>query len=150
MPFDPACAEEDYCYLTTTGRISGLPREIEIWFGLLDGVLYMLSGGRDRSDWVKNLITDPAVTVRIGDERHAGRGRVVTDTDEDERAHAFVVRRGERAVHRTEIMTDVRHARRIEVRLRQQHVERATQVLHLLNRSRVVLLAFSFLEVLRV
>jgi hypothetical protein len=28
-------AEEDYCYLTTTGRVSGEPREIEIWFGLV-------------------------------------------------------------------------------------------------------------------
>lgn len=26
---DPALADEDYCYLTTTGRVSGLPREIE-------------------------------------------------------------------------------------------------------------------------
>ena len=90
VPFDPACAAEDYCYLTTTGRVSGLPREIEIWFGLEDGVLYMLSGGRDRSDWVKNLIADPAVSVRIGGERHAGRARVVTDADEDERARRLL------------------------------------------------------------
>ena len=34
MAFDPAKADEDYCYLTTTGRISGRPREIEIWFAL--------------------------------------------------------------------------------------------------------------------
>jgi hypothetical protein len=27
-------ADEDYCYLTTIGRVSGEPREIEIWFGL--------------------------------------------------------------------------------------------------------------------
>jgi hypothetical protein len=27
-------ADEDYCYLTTAGRVSGEPREIEIWFGL--------------------------------------------------------------------------------------------------------------------
>ena len=39
-------ADEDYCYLTTTGRVSGEPREIEIWFGLAGDTLYMLSGGR--------------------------------------------------------------------------------------------------------
>ena len=48
MNFAPALAAEDYCYLTTTGRVSGEPREIEIWFALEGGSLYMLSGGRDR------------------------------------------------------------------------------------------------------
>ena len=34
MEFGPSAADQDYCYLTTTGRVSGEPREIEIWFGL--------------------------------------------------------------------------------------------------------------------
>ena len=83
MGFDPALADEDYCYLTTTGRVSGQPREIEIWFGLRGDSLYMLSGGRDRSDWVRNLMQDPAVTVRIADEQLPGRARVVEDPEED-------------------------------------------------------------------
>ena len=52
-------ADESYCYLTTTGRVSGEPREIEIWFALDGTTLYMLSGGRDGSDWVKNLLRAP-------------------------------------------------------------------------------------------
>src|SRR5215210_3089845 len=28
-------AEENFCYLTTTGRITGRPHEIEIWFALV-------------------------------------------------------------------------------------------------------------------
>src|SRR5215204_6005198 len=68
-------ADEDYCYLTTTGRVSGEPREIEIWFGLDGSTLYMLSGGRDRSDWVKNLIRKPRVSVRIADRTFDGRAR---------------------------------------------------------------------------
>jgi deazaflavin-dependent oxidoreductase (nitroreductase family) len=83
MPSDPALAGEDYCYLTTTGRVSGEPREIEIWFALHDDTVYMLSGGRDRSDWVKNLTAQPQVHVRIAAERHPGHARVVTDPDED-------------------------------------------------------------------
>src|SRR3954454_20619197 len=55
MALDFSLAEENYCYLTTTGRVSGKAREIEVWFGLDANTLYMLSGGRDRSDWVKNL-----------------------------------------------------------------------------------------------
>jgi deazaflavin-dependent oxidoreductase (nitroreductase family) len=83
-------AGESYCYLTTTGRVSGEPREIEIWFGLEGSTLYMLSGGRDRSDWVKNLLRDPAVTVRIADRSFEGRARVVDDPNEDERARALL------------------------------------------------------------
>jgi deazaflavin-dependent oxidoreductase (nitroreductase family) len=55
-----------FCYLTTTGRVSGRPHTIEIWFALRDRTLYLLSGGRDRSDWVRNLLAHPEVTVRIG------------------------------------------------------------------------------------
>lgn len=70
-------AGEEYCYLTTTGRATGQPHEIEIWFGLLGTTLYMLAGGRDRSDWVRNLRRKPDVSVRIGDTRFAGRARIV-------------------------------------------------------------------------
>lgn len=79
----PDLADEQFCYLTTTGRKSGLPREIEIWFGLNGQTLYMLSGGRDRSDWVKNIAATPVVSVRIGTQDFAGTGRVVTGSDED-------------------------------------------------------------------
>lgn len=83
-------ADEDYCYLTTTGRISGEPREIEIWFGLEGQTLYMLSGGRDRSDWVKNLMREPRVSVRIADRAFDGRARVVDDPDEEARARSLL------------------------------------------------------------
>jgi deazaflavin-dependent oxidoreductase (nitroreductase family) len=88
---DPALADEDYCYLTTTGRVSGEPREIEIWFGLDGSTLYMLSGGRDRSDWVRNLMREPRVSVRIADRTLDGRARVVSDAGEDARARELLV-----------------------------------------------------------
>jgi deazaflavin-dependent oxidoreductase (nitroreductase family) len=91
MALDPALADEDYCYLTTTGRRSGQPREIEIWFGLDGDTLYMLSGGRGRSDWVKNLKADPRVSVRIGDRLLRGRARIVAEPEEDEKARALLV-----------------------------------------------------------
>ena len=85
---------EPFCYLTTTGRVSGRPHTIEIWFALQDRTLYLLSGGGDRSDWVRNLQASPEVTVRIG-RRDApalpGRARVVASkTDEDELARRLV------------------------------------------------------------
>ena len=57
--------DEDMCYLTTTGRKSGRPHEIEIWFGIRDATLYLLSGGGDAADWVKNIKKDHRVRVRI-------------------------------------------------------------------------------------
>lgn len=75
--------DEQYCYLTTTGRVSGQPHEIEIWFGASDSTLYLLSGGRNKSDWVKNLIKNPSVTVRIAKHTFAGTARIVSDEEED-------------------------------------------------------------------
>jgi deazaflavin-dependent oxidoreductase (nitroreductase family) len=91
MVVDPSLASESYCYLTTTGRVSGKPREIEIWFGLDGDTLYMLSGGRERSDWVKNLTRDPEVRVRIRDQSLQGTARIVTDQEEDARARRLLL-----------------------------------------------------------
>jgi deazaflavin-dependent oxidoreductase (nitroreductase family) len=88
---DQALASEDYCYLTTTGRRSGEPREIEIWFGLQRNTLYMLSGGGERSNWVKNLQQDPSVSVRIADSTFSGTARLVDDGEEDERARRLLL-----------------------------------------------------------
>ena len=93
--FDPEQAGADYCYLTTTGRRTGDPHAIEIWFGMpADGrALYLLSGGGDRSDWVRNLVANHWVTVRIGsrsaDELEA-RARVVEPGDEDDEARRLL------------------------------------------------------------
>jgi deazaflavin-dependent oxidoreductase (nitroreductase family) len=91
MAVDPSLASESYCYLTTTGRVSGEPREIEIWFGLDGETLYMLSGGGERSDWVKNLIREPKVTVRLGERSFRGRARIVSDGEEDARARRLLL-----------------------------------------------------------
>ena len=80
---------EEYCYITTTGRVSGRPHEIEIWFGAIDSTLYLLSGSH-KSDWVRNLRKDPAVTVRIADHTFTGIARLVTDKEEELRARYLV------------------------------------------------------------
>ena len=55
-----------FLYLTTTGRTSGLPREIEIWFVEAEGKYYILAEFPD-SHWVQNIAKDPRVRVRVGD-----------------------------------------------------------------------------------
>ncbi|MBV9712841.1 MAG: nitroreductase family deazaflavin-dependent oxidoreductase [Ktedonobacteraceae bacterium] len=81
---------EDFCYLTTTGRISGRPHSIEIWFALEGKTLYMLAGGRDSSDWVKNARKLPIVQVKIGESVFSGRARVVENGEEDKFARKLV------------------------------------------------------------
>jgi deazaflavin-dependent oxidoreductase (nitroreductase family) len=76
-------AREDYCYLTTIGRVTGRPHEIEIWFGSRDSSLYLLSGGGCESDWVKNLLKNPKVTVRIAKTVFSATTRLVADPEEE-------------------------------------------------------------------
>lgn len=76
---------EPYCYLTTVGRRTGQPHVVEIWFGVHDGALYLLAGGRDQSDWVRNVIRHPQVEVRFGTREaspHLGQARVVHGREE--------------------------------------------------------------------
>ena len=88
-------AGEDFCYLTTVGRVTGRPHTVEMWFALEDHTLYMLSGGGGESDWVKNLRLTPEVEVRIASERLEGRARVVEDLAEDELARSLLVEKYE-------------------------------------------------------
>lgn len=73
---------EEYCYLTTIGRKSGNPHEIEIWFGIQGNSLYLLSGGGDDSDWVRNLRANPNVTVRIAKHTFSGTAHIVSEKKE--------------------------------------------------------------------
>ena len=81
-PFE-RLAGEDFCYLTTVGRRSGKAHTVEIWFALENGNLYILSGGGEKADWVRNLRKTPAVKVRIGSRTVAARAREVTAPEED-------------------------------------------------------------------
>ena len=75
--------KEEYCYLTTTGRVTGKPHQIEIWFGLKDNTVYLLSGNKDKSDWVKNMLKNPSVTIRIAKKTFNATARIVTDKEEE-------------------------------------------------------------------
>ncbi len=51
----------------------------------------MLSGGGARSDWVKNILSNPEVSVRIGSRTYAGKGRIMQDPDEERLARKLIV-----------------------------------------------------------
>jgi deazaflavin-dependent oxidoreductase (nitroreductase family) len=72
-----AHADDAVCHLQTTGRSSGRPRTIEIWYATDGERIYLLAGGRQRAHWVRNLVADPRVRVRIGGRTLEGRARVI-------------------------------------------------------------------------
>jgi deazaflavin-dependent oxidoreductase (nitroreductase family) len=83
---DARLAREKFCHLTTTGRRTGVPRRIEIWFAAADAspTIYVLAGAGERAGWVRNLRADPHVSVEIGDRRFAGVARVAAPGDPDD------------------------------------------------------------------
>lgn len=91
-PWPARCASDPFLYLTTVGRRTGRPHRIEIWFAVHDDRLYLLSGGRDSADWVRNLQAHPTVTVDLGGETHTGTARLLEPaTPEDHLARELLV-----------------------------------------------------------
>lgn len=85
-------AGEPYAYLTTIGRRTGQLHRIEIWFAVHNGRIYLMSGGRDRSDWVKNVMADGQVWIELGGQTWPGMARVVpADSEEDSLARNLLV-----------------------------------------------------------
>jgi deazaflavin-dependent oxidoreductase (nitroreductase family) len=78
-------ADDDCCDITTVGRRSGNPHEIEIWFGVIDDTLYIISGNGPKADWYRNALANSQVWVRLANEVHTGTARDVTDPDERRR-----------------------------------------------------------------
>ncbi len=67
LAIDPASnTEQRTIDITTTGRTSGRPRRIEIWFYRFEGSIY-LSGmpGPRRRDWLANLTAEPRFTFHL-------------------------------------------------------------------------------------
>ena len=54
------------------------------------GAAYLMAGGRERADWVRNLVASPRCAVDIGDARFVGYGRVIEGTGEEELARTLV------------------------------------------------------------
>ena len=83
-------AGEPLGYLETIGRVSGLPRETEIWWALDGSRIYLLSGGGLAKDWTRNMMKTPRVRFRVRDVWLSGTASVVTDPAIDRRAREVV------------------------------------------------------------
>ena len=72
-----------------------------MWFATETGrTLYALSGALDRSDWVRNLVAEPKVRVRVGRADGEATARVLeAGSDEDALARRLLVEKYQRAGH---------------------------------------------------
>ena len=77
-------ADKQVLYLTTIGRSTGLPREIEIWFVVCRDRFYLFAETGEAAAWVKNIRRNPDVTVRIGERQFGAAARVLArETDRE-------------------------------------------------------------------
>jgi deazaflavin-dependent oxidoreductase (nitroreductase family) len=78
--------------LRTTGRRSGLPREVALGYAILDGSVYVSAGFGPRTAWYRNLVADPRVEIILPAGRFAGIAEPVTDPEELDRAWRALIR----------------------------------------------------------
>ena len=69
--------DQQVLYLTTIGRATGLPREIEIWFVVCRERFYLFAEHREAAGWVKNIRRNPKVSVRLGERQIDATARVL-------------------------------------------------------------------------
>ncbi len=67
--------DEKFIYLTTKGRKTGRPHTVELWFALAEERVFLSHEG-ERTDWMKNLAKEDAVSIRIGGIASAANARV--------------------------------------------------------------------------
>jgi deazaflavin-dependent oxidoreductase (nitroreductase family) len=82
--------------LVTRGRRSGKPRYTGLNYARDGETVYVISGFGERTDWIRNLVADPHVEVRIGRRRWSALATVVTDPARRTRAIALLQGTAER------------------------------------------------------
>ena len=75
MPSDPS--DLQFIYVITTGRVSGKPREIEIWFVESGDKLYILAEHFLKAQWAQNIHSNPRIRVRLGGREFDATARIL-------------------------------------------------------------------------
>ena len=78
--------------LTHYGRKTGRPYEVTIWYMVEGDKLYLATFNQNRN-WVRNVKSRPAISLRIGEEVFNGDIREITDPQEREKVRALVDRK---------------------------------------------------------
>jgi deazaflavin-dependent oxidoreductase (nitroreductase family) len=78
--------------LTHYGRKTGRPYEVTIWYLVDADKLYLVTANASRN-WVRNVKSRHAISLRIGEEVFNGDVREITDPQEREKVRALVDRK---------------------------------------------------------
>lgn len=83
---DGKLGTEKFIYLTTTGRKTGKPHRVELWFAAAGGIIYLSHEGRE-TDWMRNIKNNPEVNFEISGNKFVGKARYL-QCDESEATKA--------------------------------------------------------------
>src|ERR1700684_3758065 len=88
-----ALASDRVIDITTTGRQTGQPRRLEIWYHRVDGKYY-ITGTPGRRSWYANLVAHPDFTFHLKQSASAdlpATARPVTDPAEREKVFGVIL-----------------------------------------------------------
>ncbi len=74
-------APKAFALLETTGRRSGLPRHTPVGNGLIGDTFWLIAFHGDQADYVRNLMAEPRVRVKIGRIWRSGTAVVLREDD---------------------------------------------------------------------
>jgi deazaflavin-dependent oxidoreductase (nitroreductase family) len=81
----PLSTSRRFVLLTTRGRVTGRPHEVLLFCSRYEAQLVVISTFGWRSDWVRNLLNDPRVTITSKGEILNSRAHVIEPEAERER-----------------------------------------------------------------
>jgi len=82
LGLEPLLRRFSFIVLTTRGRATGERRHTMLEHSVVDGCIYVAPGWGRRTQWYRNLLVDPHVTVQRNGETCAAIARPVVDDDE--------------------------------------------------------------------
>ncbi len=71
-----AVKNNKFIYLTTSGRKTGKPHVVELWFAYAEGKIFLSHEGA-YTDWMKNLTKNEHVRARIGPLNFEATAKIV-------------------------------------------------------------------------
>jgi deazaflavin-dependent oxidoreductase (nitroreductase family) len=80
--FTDALKRTDEIDLTTTGRASGRKTSRPVWFVEEGKTLYLLPVKGSDSDWYKNVLQNPTITLAAKGVQWTGKAVPITDADQ--------------------------------------------------------------------
>lgn len=81
-----------FALLETTGRCSGLPRHTPVGNGLDGDTFWLVAAHGVQSDYVRNILTNPAVRLKLGRKWRTGTALPVPDDDVQARSRTLPYR----------------------------------------------------------